>query len=127
MTLNYFFYGKQGGMELTSFQWWNHKRIEYSLRFISCIVIAQILFLLTAFNLGSIDSSNIIQRIMSAFFTDAILLLLVNILYFLCPILEGILFKKIFIVYRKNCFAFLNLLNVLIVISALVIVFLAKT
>lgn len=127
MSFAKFFYGKLDNMELSALRWWNSKRLEYSVRFLICLIIAQLLFLLTAFSLGGIDTSNILQRLMSAFFWDLVLLLLINVVYFLWPCLEVVLFKKINIVYRKNCFAFLNVLNVLIVISAFVLVIASKT
>jgi len=127
MSFARFFYGKLDSMELPAFRWWNSKRVEYSLRFLICLIFSQLLFFLIAFSLGGIDTSNIFQRIVSALLSDVVLLLLVNIVYFLWPVIEVILFKEINIVYRKNCFAFLNLLNVLIVVSAFMIMVASKT
>jgi hypothetical protein len=120
MSIRQFLMGPLENMDLPSYQWWSSKRKEYNLKFISCLLVAQVFFFIASLSLGISNSESILSRILSALFVDAIIILLINLLYFLWPTLEVLFFKKINKIYRRYCFAMLNLLNVLSVVCVLV-------
>lgn len=113
-------------MEKTAYSWWNSKRKEYNIKFLLCLFSAQVLFSLVAISsIGNADAG-ILRRITGMLVADLLIILLINLIYFLWPTLEVIFFKKINILYRKYCFALLNIINALILVSALIIVFINK-
>lgn len=126
MYINSFIFGPMISMGAPAFSWWESKRLEYNLKFISCLLIAQLLFFLVAISNVGLAEFDIVRRIMGAIVTDVIFLLALNIIYFAWPIVELVIFRKINIIFRKYMYALLNILNLIIVIGALLIVFLSK-
>lgn len=122
MSISQFLMGSIKDMDLPSYQWWNSKREEYNLKFISCLLIGQILFFIASLNFGISNPENALSRVFSALFVDLLIILLINVLYFLWPTLEVLFFKKINKLYRRYCFALLNLVNVLFVVCVLIFV-----
>ena len=125
--LEVFFFGSMAGMELSSFRWWNGKRLEYNARFVGCLIFAQILFLITGFGLAENGTQHVISSLPGMLVSDLFLFLLVNIIYFLWPSLEIVVSKKWSAVYRKYCFAFINFISAMIALGALVVVSIANS
>jgi len=126
MYISKFIFGPSGQMELSAIKWWNSKRWEYNLKFLSCLLAAQFLFALVALSLSAHSEVGMGRKILGALTADALILVAVNLIYFLFPLLELMLFKKIYILYRKYTFAFLNLINLGIILGAFIMVLLAK-
>ncbi len=122
MGMGRFLVGPLGNMDLPSYRWWNSKRKEYNLKFISCLLAAQILFFIAYLTLDISDSESILSRIYRALLVDILIIFIINLLYFLWPTLESLFFKKINKLYRRYCFAVLNLSNIFFVVCALVFV-----
>jgi hypothetical protein len=112
--LNKFFIGRWDNNDLTAFKWWNSKRAEYTIRFLGCLLAGQLLIALASFSLGLTNSENISSRLISLLVGDLILIVFINLLYFLWPAIEAIFFRKSPDGYRKKCFIFLNITNILV-------------
>lgn len=121
-----FFWGQSRDMGLSAFKWWNSKRLEYNLRFLGCLVVGQVLLLMTSYSLGIITVSNILNKVASALLADLVVLVVVNLVYFLWPTLEFLLFRKNPKKYRSVCFAVLNGLNLAIVVTVFVLIITVK-
>ncbi len=135
--INRFIYGSSGNMDSAPLEWWNSKRKEYSVRFMACLLIGQALvlflnlsYLTSEFTLQGtelkyplkqieIELGLIIGYSLPYILIDFVILVIVNILYFLLPLIEKYLFSKHHRIYRKSSFAFINSLNIFIVISCL--------
>lgn len=126
MKIHNFIFGPMQSMEKTAYSWWNSKRKEYNIKFLLCLFSAQFLFALVVISSTSNTDVSILRKITAMLITDLLIIVIINMIYFLWPTLEIFFFKKINILYRKYCFALLNIINVLIFMSALIIVFLAK-
>jgi hypothetical protein len=126
MNIHDFIFGPMQAMEKTAYSWWSSKRKEYNIKFLLCLFSAQVLFALVAISSTSNTDVDFLRRITGMLMADLLIILLINLIYFLWPTLEIIFFKKINILYRKYCFAFLNIINVLILLSALIIVFISN-
>lgn len=126
MNIHNFIFGPMQSMEKPAYSWWNSKRKEYNIKFLLCLLASQLLFALSAISSISNSEVSILRRVAGMLTTDLLIVLLINIIYFLWPTLEIIFFTKINILFRKYHFALLNILNILIFISALIIVFISK-
>ncbi len=124
--MNNFFFGTISNMELPTLKWWNSKRKEYNLRFISCLLISQLIMFLVSFSLGGITSDNLTSRISSMLVSDLLLIVVINIIYFIWPAIERIGFKNS-PKFRLRCFAFINGLSLMILIGALILMVVTKT
>jgi hypothetical protein len=125
MNLKYFLTGPMLQMEKAAFPWWGSKWLEYNLKFIFCLFIAQLLFMLAAISMAD-ENFNFAVKLVGMLKADLLAIILVNIIYFIFPTLEFILFRKFNILFRKYAFQFLNLINLIIPILALAIIFIAK-
>jgi hypothetical protein len=72
------------------------------------------------------ENFNFAVKLVGMLKADLLAIILVNIIYFIFPTLEFILFRKFNILFRKYAFQFLNLINLIIPILALAIIFIAK-
>ena len=124
--LQKFLYGNIENMEYGAFRWWNSKRMEYNLKFIGCLVLAQFLLFGAAQSLQLSADKNIYEKLSGTLIADIVIIIVINILYFLIPILETIAFKSYKPKYRKNVFALTNALNLLILVGAIVFVVILK-
>lgn len=115
MALKKFLLGNMSSNEPNSFKWWNSKRIEYSLKLLLCLVIAQVIILATFLHLNEITANRIGYWVGQVFVKDIIVLITANIIYFLMPALETVFFKKSKEKYRKIGFGLLNLISLCII------------
>lgn len=110
MIIHNFIFGPMLSMEKSAYSWWNSKRKEYNIKLLLCFVAAQFLFMLVAVSSTGFADVDIAQRFIRMLIADLFIFLLMNIVYFLWPTLEVIFFRKINVLYRKYCFAFLKVL-----------------
>jgi len=101
-------------------------RIEYNLKFIGCLVLAQFFLLGASYSLKITTATNLYQRVSGALVADVFIIILINILYFLLPVVEISIFKSNKFKYRKNAFAFINILNLFILAGTIILIFLLK-
>lgn len=125
MNIKYFLTGPMNQMEKPAFPWWGSKWLEYNIKFICCLFIAQLLFILVAISKSN-ENFNFIMKLAGMLQADFLAIILMNIIYFIFPTLEFLLFRRFNILFRKYTFQFLNIINLIIPIFALVIVFVAK-
>jgi hypothetical protein len=121
-----FLFGPIKNYEMPAFAWWDSKRHEYNIKLVSCLLSAQFIFLLMAISQNKVTSENFVQKISSMLFAGAITVGFFNLIYFLFPALEALLFKKINLLYRRYSFAFLNVINAGFVLTALVALVIVK-
>ena len=124
--LTRFLYGSQKESELSAFKWWNAKRWEYTIRIVGCVLTAQALFFLVSYSLGGITTENLIRRVVGALVSGLFVTAIVNIIYFLWPIMEIVFFKKSSLAYRKSCFAFINFISLMLPVGAILLIFIVK-
>lgn len=121
-----YFFGNWSNQDLPALKWWNTKRKDYNLRLLSCLLIGQFLVALTSLSLGATTSDNLLDRLTGMLLADLLILISVNILYFLWPVIETLLFKTSPNRYRKVCFAFLNTINMLILAGYILLMIAVK-
>ena len=121
-----FFFGSAKDASLPAFKWWNSKRLEYNLRFLGCLVAGQVLLLMTSYSLGLETADNILNKIAGALIADLVVLAVVNLVYFLWPAVELLLFRKNPQKYRSVCFAALNGLSLTLFVAIFVLMFALK-
>lgn len=121
-----FLYGEIYNNDYPAFKWWTSKRKEYNLKLIVCLVLAQLVLSGASYSLGITTIENIIQKTLSALFVDVVLIIFMNIVYFLWPILEIVIFKSKNDIYRKVCFGFINFISATLLAIAIVFVFILK-
>lgn len=122
-----FFFGSARDASLPAFKWWNSKRIEYNLRFLGCLVAGQALLLMTSYSLGIVTEDNILNKIAAALIVDLVVLAVVNLVYFLWPAIELLLFRNNPQKYRSVCFAVLNGLSLALFVAIFVLMFALKS
>lgn len=121
-----FFFGISGDTSLPAFKWWNSKRLEYNLRFLGCLLAGQVLLLMTSYSLGLATADNILNKIAGALISYLMVLAVVNLVYFLWPALELLLFRANPQKYRSVCFAVLNGLSLALFVAILFLIFAIK-
>lgn len=126
MRIGNFLFGPLIDMHLPPYQWWNSKRKEYTLKFFAFFLPAQVFLFMASFSLGRINAENFLEKVLGALVVDAVLICVLNLLYFLWPTLELLFFKNINLLYRRYCFALLNLFSVSLFVMALSFVFYIK-
>ena len=126
MRVNKFLFGPLIDMNLPPYQWWNSKRKEYTLKFVLCLLSAQMLLFLASFSLGVIKTEEFLGKVINALVLDAVLICVMNVLYFLWPTLEILFFKSINLIYRRYCFAFLNIFSASLFLMAVIFVYYIK-
>ena len=123
MNIKYFLTGPMIQMERPAFPWWCSKWLEYNIKFVSCVSIAQLLFLLVITSKVS-HHHFFIAKLVHMLRADLLLIVLINVIYFVFPALEFLVFRKVNILFRKYTFQFLNMVSLAFPVLALVIVFL---
>ena len=126
MYFSRFLFGPIRNMEWPALKWWNSKRLEYNIKLLLCLIIAQFLLAMVAISTSTGGEFDFVRRLLGAIITDIVILALVNVFYFLMPVLELVFFRKINILYRKYSFALLNILNLVFILVATVMLFVIK-